>query len=253
MDSFEWNKLAGWVLGAAVTVLGLSIVSGMVYEQEPLAQKGYKVEGVIEEVATTGAVEAEQPIAFYLASANPGQGEAQFKKCAACHTINNGGANGIGPNLWGVVGRAVGKHPGYAYSDAVGGAGGNWGWDELNAWLKNPKKHMPGNKMSFAGIGKPEDRANLIAWLNTQGSNLPAPPPPAADAPAEQPAETAANMAADTPAPQAGKAPDVGEAVVTETTASQPQNNVGGPAANAVTGTSEAEPADAANEQGGKK
>lgn len=242
MDSFEWNRLAGWVLAAAIAVLGLSIITAKIYEPEVAATKGYKVEGV-EEVATTGGAgaEAEKPIAFYLASADPAKGEAQFKKCASCHNAAKGGPNAIGPNLWGVVGRPVGKHPGYAYSEAVGGHGGNWTWDDLNDWLKHPKVHIAGNKMSFAGIGNPQDRANLIAWLNTQSdSPLPAPPPPAADA-AEPAAASQANPAASTPAPEAGKAPDVGEAAKTATTEAQPQNNVGGPAANAVTGTAAAE------------
>jgi cytochrome c len=243
VDSFEWNKLSGWILAAAIAVLGLSIVSAKVFEPVQPKIKGYKVEGV-EEVATTGAAaaEAEKPIAFYLASADPAKGEEQFKKCASCHNAAQGGPNAIGPNLYGVVGRPVGKHPGYAYSEAVAGHGGNWDWDSLNDWLKHPKVHIAGNKMSFAGIANPQDRANLIAWLNTQGSNLPKPPPPAENAAAEQPAATQANTAADTPAPQPGKAPDT--VVLDEKTAAAGDGkNIGGPGAPEVTGTSAREPA----------
>lgn len=197
MDSFQWNRLAGWVLAAAIAVLGISIVTGMIYQSPPVETKGYKIEGV-EEVAATGAVEAEKPIAAFLASADPAKGEAQFKKCAACHNVQKGGPNQIGPGLWGVMGAPVGKHPGYAYSDAVAGHGGNWGWDEMSAWLASPKKHIPGNKMSFAGIGKPEDRANLMAWLNQQ-SDKPLPLPAA-------PAEGEAAVA-EAPAGDAGGAP----------------------------------------------
>ena len=95
MDNYEWNRLAGWVLAAAAAILGLSIITGMVYAPHVAQTKGYKVEGVVEEVAEAGAAApAEQPIAVFLASADVARGEAQFKKCAACHTIDQGGANG---------------------------------------------------------------------------------------------------------------------------------------------------------------
>jgi len=205
VDSFQWNRLAGWVLAAAIAVLGISIVTGMIYQTKPVETKGYKIEGV-EEVAATGAAEVEKPIAAFLASADPAKGEAQFKKCAACHNVEKGGANQIGPNLWGVVGAPVGKHPGYAYSDAVAGHGGQWTWDELSAWLQSPKKHIPGNKMSFAGISKPDDRANLLAWLNQKGDKpLPLPAAPAEEAPAAAAGEAAGDEApADAAAAEAG-------------------------------------------------
>ena len=97
-------------------------------------------------------------------------------QCQACHTINQGGANGIGPNLYGVVGDHVAEgRAGFAFSDALKAKGGTWSFDNLNQWLKSPKAYANGTKMTFAGLGSAEDRANLIAWLNTQGSNLPLP------------------------------------------------------------------------------
>lgn len=222
MDSFEWNKIAGWVLTAAIAVLGLSIATGMIYEPHAPEQKGYVVEGVEAEAEAGGAAaEAEKPIAFYLASADVAKGEAAFKKCAACHTITPGGANGIGPNLHATVGKPVASKPGFAYSEALKSKGGSWGFDELSAWLKSPKAYAPGNKMSFAGLGKPEDRANVIAYLNAQGSNLPLP---------AVPAEVAAAAPADAAAPGPGKAPDVPEATPATATAR------GGPAAVDVSG-----------------
>lgn len=235
MDSFEWNKIAGWVLAAAIAVLGLSIVTGMIFAPHGAEQKGYVVEGVeLEAEAGGAAAEAEKPIAFFLASADVAKGENSFKKCAACHTITPGGANGIGPNLHGTVGKAVASHAGFAYSDALKSKGGTWGFEELSQWLKSPKAYVPGNKMSFAGLGKPEDRANVIAYLNAQGSNLPLPAVPAEVA-AAAPADAAPAGAEQATATEKGavlpsKAPDVPEATQATAVAR------GGPAAVDVSG-----------------
>ena len=103
-----------------------------------------------------------------LASADLAKGEAASKKCAACHTFNQGGANGIGPNLAGVVGGPVGAHAaGFAYSDVLKGKGGTWDDATLDAWLTNPKGFAPGTKMTFAGIADAQERANIIAYLKT--------------------------------------------------------------------------------------
>ena len=245
MDSFEWNKIVGWILAAAVAVLGLSIFSGIAYRPDPVKVKGYHVEGV-EEVAATGApAEAEKPIAFYLASANPQKGEAQFKKCQSCHNNVKGGPNAIGPNLWGVVGRPVGKHPGFQYSQGLAGHGGNWDWDSISHWITNPKAYIAGNKMAFGGIGKPEDRADLLAYLNSQSDSPLAVPAVPKDAPAAaadaKAAAPAATTAADKAAPAAGKAPETRPGVLSPAAAAQPQNNIGGPGAADVTGTSKRE------------
>lgn len=217
MDNYEWNRLAGWVLAAAVAILGLSIISGMVYAPKVAETKGYKVEGVVEETAEATAAPAEQPIAVFLATADVARGEAQFKKCAACHTIDKGGANGIGPNLYGIMGAKVAHLPSFGYSAAVQGHGGNWDWDAMNQWLANPRGFIPGNKMSFAGLSRPQDRADVMAYLNSKSDSplpLPAAPAPAAEAPAEAaPAEAeaaaggdsaAADAAAEAPPAEAG-------------------------------------------------
>ena len=246
MDSFEWNKIAGWILAAAVAILGVSIFSGILYKPAPVKVAGYKVEGV-EEVAATGpAAEAEKPIAFYLASADPAKGEGQFKKCQTCHNNAKGGPNAIGPNLWGVVGRPVGKHAGFAYSAGLSGHGGNWEWDAMSKWIANPKGYIAGNKMAFAGIGDPKARADLLAYLNTQSdSPLPLPKAPAEDAAAPAADATAASPAA-TPtaekaAPAAGKAPETRPGAVSSAAVAQPDHNISGPGAPEVSGTSKRE------------
>lgn len=222
------NTIAGWVLGAGIVALGASIVANEMFHQERPEKMGYPIEGVSDKVGE-GAGEAEPPIANLLAAADPAKGEQVFKKCTACHTITKGGANGTGPNLWGVVGSAIGKHAaGFAYSPALAGKGGNWDWENLNHWVKEPRAFAPGTKMTFAGLGKPEDRANLLAYMNAQGdSPQPMPAPQAAPASPEK----AAAEAADQPA-AAGKAKD--QPVQTEQQAAP--NKVGGEGAPAVAG-----------------
>lgn len=191
MDSFEWNKIAGWTLGAVVVVMGITIVTGTMFTPEKPAKPGYIVEGV-EEEAAPAAAPAEKPIEFYLASANVKAGEGQFKKCAVCHTIGKGQAHGIGPNLWGIVGNHHAHEGDFDYSPAMKAtAGKTWDWDALSAWIENPAKYIPNNKMGFAGLGNPQDRANLIAYLNSQ-SDAPLPLPAApAEAEAAAPADAA--------------------------------------------------------------
>jgi len=191
----RFNTIAGWTLFSGIVGLGLSIASGMYFQADKHhapETAGYPVEGVAEK----GEGGADVPIATLLASADVAKGQATFAKCTSCHTVNSGGANGIGPNLHGVVGEAIGKGVGgFAFSDALKSKGGNWSFDALNDWLKSPKAYAPGTKMTFAGLSKPEDRANIIAYLNTQGSNLPLPAAgaaPAADAAAAPAAEGAA-------------------------------------------------------------
>jgi cytochrome c len=172
------NTIAGWTLGACGAALGLAIVGGIVFHGERPEKMGYAIEGV-EETAGGGAA-AEVPIAALLPTADAAKGADVFKKCAACHTVNQGGANGVGPNLYGVLGEGVGAgRGGFAFSDALKGVGGNWDFDKMNAWLTSPRKFAAGTKMTFAGLSNPQDRANVIAYLNSQGSNLPLPAAPA--------------------------------------------------------------------------
>lgn len=178
--SFRSNIIAGWVLAALGIALGLYIVMDKQFASHRPKKMGYPIEGVVEEAAGAAAA-PEVPIETLLASADPAKGAEVFKKCASCHTVTQGGANGIGPNLWGTVGEAAAQGKGgYAFSDALKAKGGNWTFQALNAWLINPRAYANGTKMSFAGLANAQDRANVIVYLNTQGSNLPLPAAPAA-------------------------------------------------------------------------
>ena len=173
-----FNTAAGWVLFAGVVGLGLSILSDKYfhgYNPERPEQMGFVVEGVEEEggAAETTIAEAlnAMPVADLVA-----QGEKVFAKCQSCHSINQGGANGVGPNLYGAMGKGIGKvSPGFGYSAALSSFGGTWGWEEMNQWLKAPKAYVDGTSMGFAGLSSIEDRAAVIAYINAQGSNLPLP------------------------------------------------------------------------------
>ena len=186
------NTIAGWVLGAGIVALGASLVTAEIFHVEAPEQRGYPIPGVERGAAERGG-EAEVPIANLMVNADAAKGEQVFKKCTACHTINQGGANGTGPNLWAIMGKPIGGGaPGFAYSPALSGKGGTWTWEAMSEWIKSPRDFAPGTKMTFAGIGKAEDRANLLAYMNAQGSNLPLPAPvEVAGNPAQEAAEKA--------------------------------------------------------------
>ena len=123
---------------------------------------GYAIAGV----PGAGGAATEVPIEALLAKADPAKGEEVFKKCASCHTINQGGANGIGPNLYAVLGDAIAQgRGGYAFSDALKKHSGKWDFASTNEWLKNPRAYAAGTKMTFAGLESAQDRADVIAYL----------------------------------------------------------------------------------------
>lgn len=169
------NTIAGWVLASFGATLGFSIVGSMIVHGGRPEKMGYPIEGVEAEGGAAGGA-AAQPIAALLATADPAKGAEVFKKCAACHTINAGGANGIGPNLNGTLGEGIAQGKGgFPFSDALKAVGGTWNFENMNAWLTSPRKFAAGTKMTFAGLSNAEDRANIIAYMNSQGSNLPLP------------------------------------------------------------------------------
>ncbi|MEO6040804.1 MAG: cytochrome c family protein [Croceibacterium sp.] len=200
----RFTTISGWVLFSGIIALGSSIASGMYFHAGKIERPetmGFPIAGVVEAGGASGPT-----IAQALAAADPAAGEKIFAKCTSCHSVAQGGANGIGPNLYGTVGEPIGQgKAGFAFSDALSGHGGNWDFASLDQWLTSPKAFAAGTKMSFAGLSKIEDRANVIAYLNAQGSNLPLPKPeaPAAAAAGDK---AAAAAAAGDPSAAAGPA-----------------------------------------------
>jgi len=204
MDSFEWNKIAGAVLGTLIFVLVVSFATEAIYEPAKPAKPGYVVEGVQEEAsATTSAAPAEEALPDFgtvLPTADAAAGQKISSRCEQCHDLSKGGPNKIGPNLWGVVGRARATHEGFSYSGAMSADHAPWTLDKLFKFLKSPAAFVPGTKMSFAGLRSPQDRINLLAWLRTQSDN-PVPIPPPAPAAKAQAAPAPAGPAPSTKAP----------------------------------------------------
>ncbi len=184
MDSFELNKILGAVLFTCLCLLALNITAGAVFTAPKPQKPGYEI-AVQEQPQeqAKGTQPQEQPIETLLASADPKKGETDAKKCQACHTLNKGGPNRVGPNLWGVVGRPRASEPGFNYSAAMKAKGGTWTFDELSKFLTNPRGYIPGTAMTFAGLPRGSERADVIAYLNTLSDN-PQPLPKAAQAPA---------------------------------------------------------------------
>jgi cytochrome c len=199
-----FNTAAGWVLFAAGLGLGLSILSGKYFHgddpQRP-EKLGYVIEGAVEESAGPAEMSMAEALNTMPAAELIAAGEKAYAKCLNCHSIEAGGANGIGPNLAGVMGGPVAAKAGFAYSAGLKELGGNWDWDRMNDWLKSPKAYVEGTKMSFGGLNKVEDRAAIAMYLNSKGANLPVPTFAAGAAPAEgeaaAPAPDAAAPAAD--------------------------------------------------------
>ena len=171
----ESYKIWGSVLVALTVALAIGIVINEATHSDHLATNAYKVEVLEAAAPTTAAPEkpAIEPIGPLLASADIAAGEKGFKRCATCHTFDKGGANKVGPNLYNVVGAAKGHEPSFAYSDALMSIDAPWDYENLNAFLVKPKDYAPGTKMNFAGISKPQDRANVIAYLRQFGDNPP--------------------------------------------------------------------------------
>jgi cytochrome c len=216
------------VLFAGIVALGTSIVAGEAMHSERPKTMGYPIEGV--EEASTGGAAAEKPIESYLATADVTKGADTFKKCGACHNADKGGGNMTGPNLWNVLGQPIGQGKGFAFSDALSKKGGTWNWDNLSQWLTSPRTFAPGTKMTFAGLGDPQDRANVIAFLNSH-SDAPKPLPTAPAAAAPAAAGTAPGTGPNNGPQKAAKQP-----VLTEQQAGANPKEVAGPGAPKVSG-----------------
>ena len=213
MDSFELNKIIGATLGTVFAVMTLGIVSDSIFAAPVPEKPGFIIEAQEDGGGDTGGPAVVESILPLLAGANLENGKAQEKKCAACHTIDKGGANKTGPNLYGLVDRPIGTHEGFAYSNAMkdfskGGAE-KWTYEHLDHFLLNPKGYIKGTAMGFAGLKKTQDRADLIAYLRTL-ADTEAPLPTAEATPAAQPAS--AEGAAPAAAPAGGATPAEGAA-----------------------------------------
>jgi cytochrome c len=234
----KWNKIMGAGLATVFVILMVKEGTAFIYHNEAPEKMGYFVDAP-EEAAGGAAEEAVLPPDWgtLLPTADLAAGEAAFARCKSCHTVNAGGANGIGPNLFGVVGGPVMHASGFAYSDAMQAhktEAPAWGLDELDQFLTAPGRYVPGTKMSFAGIRDTATRVNLIAWLRSQGSGgmaIPAPDParqpgaaPAAPVEGAAPVAGAETAAADAGGPTGGApvAGPAGQAATQATPAAPP-------------------------------
>jgi cytochrome c len=231
MSDLTVNKVFGAVLATGLVILGLRTVSEMTFEVEKPEKPGYAIE--VQEAAAEGpAQKADVPPDWgtVLPVADVTAGQTVSTKCASCHSFVAGGPDMTGPDLYGVIGRKPGSHPGFAYSPAMveeGGKIGAWDYDHLYNFLAAPQKYINGTKMTFVGLKKPEERIALIAWLRQQSASpaaIPAPNPAAAAAAAAPAAE------ASTAAPAA---PAAGAAAAGQPTAAAP----GAPASAATPAT----------------
>ncbi len=173
MDSFEWNKVIGAVL---MTLLITTVIghAGDILVPEPEAGHHVKIEGAAASAQPTqeaAAPNAIQPIGPFLAKANLDQGKSAAKVCQTCHNLAKGQGPKIGPDLWGIVGAKVAGRENFQYSDALKKVGGEWTFDQLNPWLDSPQKFAPGTKMTFAGVKDEQQRADVIAYLNSLSDN----------------------------------------------------------------------------------
>jgi cytochrome c len=198
----QFNKYAGAILATALGILGLREATNIAFAPEKLEKAGYAIQ--VPESMLGGTEEApELPPDWgtLLPAANTATGATTAARCQSCHNFERGGANGTGPGLWGVMGGAIAGHAGFAYSDALkahgGKVGGIWTYDEMDGFLKNPQRHVPGTKMTFAGLRNIDDRVNLIAYMRSMTD---APPPIPAPDPARQPGAAPAAAGAAGPA-----------------------------------------------------
>ena len=176
MSSFEFNKIAAAILIAGIIALFSSILAKYIMHVEPLENPSYSLASEEKELNQPDKALGPEPIIALLASADVKSGEKIFKKCMQCHTPEKGGPQRVGPNLWNIVNHTIGKKEGYKYSSAMEAKEGQWAYENLNLYLYKPRDYIKGTKMTFVGLKKTQDRADIIAYLRTLCDN-PAPLP----------------------------------------------------------------------------
>jgi cytochrome c len=181
MDSFELNKILGAILATCLFLLVTSFTASAIFAPVMPEKPGFEI--AVKEEAHGGGKEAaaapSEPIEKLLQTASVEKGAAAAKKCVACHTFAKGEKNGVGPNLYGIIGDKKGEGRGFNFSAAMKAKGGEWTFDDLNQFIANPKGYIPGTAMGFAGIPKDTERADVIDYLRTLADN-PVPLPTAA-------------------------------------------------------------------------
>lgn len=196
MDSFEFNKIAGAVLGTLMVVLGINILAGEIFHAPELYEPGYQIAVAQPDADAPEVPAADEPdLGALLAAADPAAGQAAIRPCQACHTFEQGGGQRVGPNLYNIVGGPKAHVPEFNYSSAMeeaAAAGETWGYAELDGFLANPRGYMPGTTMAFAGVRDPGARADMIMYLRELTEDPPPLPEAVAEAPAEEAPETVA-------------------------------------------------------------
>ncbi len=179
MANMEVNKAFAAVLSAGIAFM----ITGLVGQRLVHVERPHESAIQIGDVAATQSTQAPaaaapalEPITPLLASANVQNGQVLAQRlCASCHSFNEGGRNGVGPNLYGVIGSPHGHVDGFSYSAALKGKGEPWGYENMNAWLLKPNAYAAGTRMAFAGIANTQQRADVIAYLRSISPNAPAP------------------------------------------------------------------------------
>ena len=181
MDSFEINKIIASILLVALLIIGISKISNIIFKVDKLDSSAYKVElpdDGAKQISEENTMKSDDKvdISALMALGDIAHGEKVFKKCSACHSIEAGGGNKIGPALYNVVGRKIADVGDYKYSKALVEYKKNWSFEELNGFLIKPQKWIKGTKMAYAGLRKEKDRASVILYLNKYSDNpLPLP------------------------------------------------------------------------------